>query len=143
MGLKGGISFKDLEKLKSNLIEIENEIDLFIELCAKDIATRLLAKTVKRTPVGVYKSKTGKTGGTLRRGWEIGEIKKIGSVYEVELINTTHYASYVEFGHRTRGGKGFVKGVRMLTISENELRVDAPKIIEKKLKKLFEGAFKV
>ena len=59
--------------------------------------------------------------------------------YEVEVLNPTEYASYVEFGHRTRlnpeGGRGWVKGRFMLQISSDELEAMAPKILERKLKK--------
>ena len=77
--------------------------------------------------------RSGKTGGTLRRGWNIGNINKIGDRYEVEIINPTMYASYVEFGHRTRNHKGWVRGRFMMTISEKELEADAPNVIKKKL----------
>ena len=53
----------------------------------------------------------------------------------IDIINPVNYASYVEFGHRTRGHKGWVKGRFMLTQSEIELNADAPKILEKKLAK--------
>jgi hypothetical protein len=60
-------------------------------------------------------------------------------MYTITLTNETEYASYVEFGHRTRNHKGWVKGQFMLTISEEELKRDAPKVLERKLKKMLEG----
>lgn len=84
---------------------------------------------------------TGKTGGTLRRGWTIGNVTKSADGYTVEIINPTEYASYVEFGHRTRGGKGFVNGKFMMTISEQELEADAPRILEQKLEQFLKGVF--
>lgn len=104
---------------------------------------------------------SGKVGGTLRRGWtskteeeargggkpdvngfvENLEIIKKGDMYEVKIINPVHYASYVEFGHRTRNHEGWVKGKFMLTISEQELQTQAPNIIEKKVKEYLEGCF--
>ena len=47
----------------------------------------------------------------------------------------TSQASYVEFGHRKIGGKGWVQGKFMLTISEQEIKNNAPKILENKIKK--------
>ena len=44
-----------------------------MEACAKELAARLLAKVIKRTPVGQYPSGSGKVGGTLRRGWTAGK----------------------------------------------------------------------
>ncbi|HBH4065677.1 TPA: HK97 gp10 family phage protein, partial [Clostridioides difficile] len=51
------------------------------------------------------------------------------------------YASYVNFGHRTKDGKGWVKGQHFLTISEMELQSQVDKIIEKKLLILLKGVF--
>lgn len=136
-----------LQRLKAD------DMDEFYRQCTKELAARLLAKVIKRTPVGDYPSKTGKSGGTLRRGWtarsegeaESGgrsnakqyadslQINKVGNTYQVEIINPVHYASYVEFGHRTRGGKGWVNGRFMLTISEQELDTQAPAILERKI----------
>ena len=136
-----------LQRLKAD------DMDEFCRQCTKELAARLLAKVIKRTPVGDYESTTGQSGGTLRRGWtarsegeaESGgrsnakqyadslQINKVGNTYQVEIINPVHYASYVEFGHRTRGGKGWVNGRFMLTISEQELDTQAPAILERKI----------
>ena len=73
-------------------------------------------------------------------------IHKAGGCYTVEIINPVHYASYVEYGHRQEVGrfvpaigkqlkKGWVPGKFMMTISEQELQAQAPKVLEAKLKK--------
>lgn len=144
---KGGkCNFKDFKELKKRIDKLESvDFNNFCEIVAKELASRLLAKVIKRTPVGQYLSTTGKVGGTLRRGWtgkkqtnaknyaDSLPINKKGNLYEIEIVNPTEYASYVEYGHRTRNHKGWVKGRFMLTISENELQNQAPKIIERKL----------
>ena len=81
-------------------------------------------------------------GGTLRRGWTIGEIKKEGGVYNIDIINLVEYASYVEYGHRTPNHKGWVEGHFMMTISEQELQTIAPKVLENKLRKYLEECMK-
>lgn len=63
-----------------------------------------------------------------------------GDTYVIEVINPVEYASYVEFGHRTAGGNGWVEGRHMLTISEEEIKRDASGILEAKLKKWLAGA---
>ena len=148
------------------------QIDLFLTSCAKELAARLLAKVIKRTPVHDYskdrhvhfvtkdgktvdfEADVGKTGGTLRRGWTAGKrsnakayadsltVDKVGTDYVIEIINPVEYASYVEFGHRTRNHKGWVEGQFMLTISEDEIRKSAPRILEKKLETYLKGCFK-
>ncbi|MDO4327002.1 MAG: HK97 gp10 family phage protein [bacterium] len=106
---------------------------------------------------------SGYQGGNLRRSWTVGEIQKEGSLYKVEVINdassnnstlvgnNSSYASYVEFGHRQKPGRyvpalgkrlksGWVPGQFMMTISEEELKAQAPAILRKKIEeKLREG----
>lgn len=113
---------------------------------------------------GKEKKYVVKNGGTLRRGWtcstekeaESGKktsanawanslgIKRIGNIFQIEVMNPVHYASYVEFGHRQEPGRfvpaigkrlvdSWVEGKYMLTISEKEIETQAPKILEKKL----------
>lgn len=94
---------------------------------------------------------SGKVGGTLRRGWTAEKsvddfmasikVHHYGGTYVIQITNPVEYASYVEFGHRTRNHKGWVKGQFMLTISEQELRSQAPKILEKKLEKFLKEYF--
>lgn len=94
MGRMGKFTASDLKKLQKQLNKIQaGNVDAFVEECAKELAARLLAKVIKRTPVGdyskeievtarkdsknhkkgeTYKKKinpSGKMGGTLRRGW--------------------------------------------------------------------------
>lgn len=113
-----------------------------------------------------------KNGGTLRRGWtaktekeaENGKsvnaktwanslsVKKIGDVFQIEVINPVHYASYVEFGHRQEPGRfvpaigkrlvdSWVEGKYMLTISEREIEAQAPKMLERKLLEFLKECF--
>ena len=156
MARNGSVDFRDLEnfrqKLENNLTG--DQMNLFIESCAKELAARLLAKVVKRTPTGQYPKGSGKVGGTLKRGWTNGKsqaanayanslkVHHFGNAYVIEIINPVEYASYVEFGHRTRGGKGWVEGKFMLTISEQEIQADAPRVLENKLKKKLGECFK-
>ena len=136
------VNFKGLEKFTEQLNKLnKSEIDKFSEAAIKELAARLLRKVIKRTPVGIYPKSTGKKGGTLRRGWTIGEVKKTDNGFTIEVINPTEYASYVEFGHRTRNHQGWVEGRFMLTISEQELEADAPRILENKFKKFLGDAF--
>ena len=173
MGRNGKVDYSGILAIRD---EIEKnfsgqELQSFLDSCAKELAARLLAKVVKRTPVGDYSTevevvakrdskkhkkgevytkkvnKGGKVGGTLRRGWT-GEkqqsasayaqelkVHHTGNSYVIEIVNPVEYASYVEYGHRTRGHKGWVQGKFMLTISEEEIQRDAPRILENKLKK--------
>ena len=156
MARNGNVNFRDLENFRQKLEENlgGEQIDLFIESCAKELAARLLAKVIKRTPVGQYSKSSGKVGGTLRRGWTGGKnqaahtyasslkVNHFGGVFVIEIINPVEYAPYVEFGHRTRNHEGWVEGKFMLTISEQELESDAPRVLENKLKKKLGECFR-
>ena len=88
----------------------------------------LLRNTKKETPEGQYND--GRTGGTLRRSWELEK----GDLY-VKLMNRVEYGIFVEYGHRTRGGKSYVEGVYMLKTSFEKTKKDFENDLEKLLKK--------
>lgn len=136
----GRCDYRQLQELQKKMQQLE-EIDSS-KLCediAKELALRLLTKTKQRTPVGVYKDRTG---GTLRRNWDVTQVKRSGYSYSIEVYNDTEYAIYVEFGHRTRNHQGWVPGRFMLTISEKEIDSIAPKVIQKKLEAKLREVFK-
>ena len=156
MANMGGFSVAGMKKLQKQLNKIQQgNVEAFIDACAKELAARLLAKVIKRTPVGQYPASSGKKGGTLRRGWtsktheeaESGKkasakayadsltIHHYGNALVIEIVNPVEYASYVEYGHRTANHKGWVQGRFMLTISEQEIQNIAPKVLESKIKK--------
>lgn len=134
----GKTDFRQLKQLQKQLEKFEQvDMDAFCEKCAKDLASMLLRRVKKRTPV---------QQGTLRNGWTISSVKKENGSYMIEVINATEYASYVEYGHRQTPGryvpeigvklqKAWVPGKFMLTISEKEVEQLAPKYLEKKLEK--------
>lgn len=153
MGKMGKFNFRELKDFEQKLKSMKDP-DAFVESCAKELAARLLAKVIKRTPVGDYPKSSGKKGGTLRRGWT-GEkrasasayadsltVHHFGDTYVIEIVNPVEYASYVEYGHRTPDHKGWVMGKFMMTISEQELQEIAPKVLERKVKKYMEGLVK-
>ena len=149
MGNAVKINLEGFKELEKSLTKIQKDVDDFIVSLSKEVAARLLSKVIRRTPVGQYKKGSGKVGGTLRRGWTAGkkkaefiegiQVNKRGSMYEVVIKNSVEYASYVEFGHRTRNHKGWVPGRFMLTISEQELEGDLERIIQNKLQKFMGG----
>ena len=92
-------------------------------------------------------------GGTLKRGWKVGEIVRKGDLYEIEVYNPVEYSTYVEYGHRQQPGRyvpalgkrlksSWVEGKFMLTISVQEVETQSRALIERRvmeeLKKVFE-----
>ena len=133
------------------------DFDRFYTEAAKDIASRLLTKVKKRTPV-IY--------GSLRDAWAVLPIEHRGDQYVITVINGLQYASYVEYGHRQQPGRfipghwegerfiynhdeeggmvlknAWVEGRFMLTISVQELERMAPALLEKRLLKFLKGCF--
>lgn len=160
----GSVDYKQLQKLRDNLQRLQEiDMDKFCEDVSKGLAARLLQLVIPVTPVGQYPKSSGKKGGTLRRGWtarteqaakEGGKVDpkayanalpvfRRGRNFYIEVINPVTYASYVEFGHRTRGGGGWVVGQYFLTLAESQLESRAPAIIEKELEKKLKEVFKV
>ena len=134
--IKGKFNYKELEKFQKRIEKLgkgTNELNAFLEECAKELAARLLPLVIARTPRQdsvTYTDADGKTkvfknGGTLIRGWtaktekeaESGntasvksyvqslEVNKNGNIYTIEVVNPVHYASYVEYGHRQEVGR--------------------------------------
>ena len=164
MARMGKVDFKELRNFTDKVEQTlgGEQIHLFMEACAKELAARLLTKVIKRTPVGEYPDRVG---GTLRRGWTAEKQQSVASyvndlkitqngvMYAIEIVNPVEYASYVEFGHRQQPGryvpaigkrlkKSWVEGKFMLTISSQEIQEAAPDVLEKKLKRKLGEAFK-
>lgn len=121
---------KDIQALSSS-----NEgLDQFFEWATKQLAARLLDRTIKRTPVEEnetfhYRMANGAIGtkkikgGALRRGWvggrKIGDnptaainahlnelsIINYGRIYQLTVSNNIEYAPYVEYGHKQNVGQ--------------------------------------
>lgn len=79
-----------------------------------EIGMKLKARVVLKTPVDT---------GVLRRSWKYKTVDENEGI----LSNSVHYASHVNYGHRTRGGKSFVDGVYMLEKSVKEIESELDK----------------
>ncbi|MGN1318069.1 MAG: HK97 gp10 family phage protein [Lachnospirales bacterium] len=166
--MKCNVDIKELKELQQRLEKRakKQEVDALCEQIANGLAARLWRKVVKLTPVGenryidllvwskkkdgsarVVRNKDGTPklkqttvyrGGTLKKSWRVGTAVKKLNMVSVEVANNIFYASYVEYGHRTRkrkdGSRGFVDGKLMMTISVQELKQSKDKIAEKYLK---------
>lgn len=125
MARMGSFDISSFKKLQQNLNKLQNEteINAFCEACAKELAARLLAKVIKRTPVGDYSKEievtakrdskhhkkgdvytkrvnpSGKNGGTLRRGWTSQKgggsqgLNTRGATQFVDTLKVNHYGN--------------------------------------------------
>jgi len=132
----GSADFKQLQELADRINEFSNfDKDAFCREMANELAQRLYAMVVKKTPTGQkpkfdapntakVKGASGKSksfltkegailqqywsgyqGGELKRAWRVESVKKVGNEYVCEIINPTKYAPYVEYGHRQTPGR--------------------------------------
>ena len=140
-------NYKQLTKFTEQIEKLNNEQkDQFLEACCKELAARLLAKVVKRTPSSTGVLRRGWTGGTNQNATAYANglaIRHVGNKYHIDIINPVEYASYVEYGHRTVDHKGWVPGKFMLSISESELNNMSDAILQKKLNKFMKEVFEV
>ena len=114
---------KGIDSFIKNIDNIQNNFYEDLENLIKKYGVYLFTNTKKRTPVDT---------GQLRRSWQL-KYKK-GDLY-IRLYNNTEYGLYVEYGHRTRGGKSYVEGVYMLKTSFEKTKKDFENDLEKLLKK--------
>ncbi|AWB31527.1 HK97 gp10 family phage protein [Clostridium botulinum] len=131
MARLASFDYSDFKKMAKSFQKALDErvIERWIREFLLEMAFRAERKIKKRTPVGVYPNKTG---GYLRRNWQVGNVIKQGDAYIVEIFNNTEYASYVEYGHRTKNHKGWVEGRFMATISMQEIERQLPRFLERK-----------
>ena len=132
--------FVDFSKSLQRVSDNSNEVIRGIMI---EVLARALNLTVDSTPVGVYPNKQG---GTLKKSWSIGNISIKGNEVHGEIINTAHYAPYVEFGHRivTRDGTtiGWQDGKFMLTVSLRTVERHLDEIAGVEIERAFGRAFK-
>lgn len=126
---------------------------------------KLVEFTTKDGKEVSFTAHSNKVGGTLRRGWTTGKIDvpkgeecniadafvyiandidviKKGRIYIIILSNPVNYASYVEYGHRTPNGIGWVEGQFFMKISEDEMQEELPELLEKKINDFLGEYFK-
>ena len=105
---------KGLDKFTKTLNNASNNFEKEANKKLDIIASKLIAKVKLKTPVD---------SGLLRRSWQS---KKINNLERL-VFNNVKYASHVNYGHRTRGGKSFVDGVYMLEKSVKEIESELDK----------------
>jgi hypothetical protein len=123
MGRNVKVDYSELDNFRKDVEKSlgDKELELFIESCAKELTARLLAKVIKRTPVGKppklkspksvkvtgasgkkrsflsadavrhQKYWSGYVGGTLRRGWTGG--KDVDAATYTNTLKVHHYGN--------------------------------------------------
>ena len=114
---------KGIDNFLKNINNIQSNFQRDLENLIKKYGVYLFANTKKLTPVDT---------GRLIRSWQL-KYKK-GDLY-IRLYNNTEYGLYVEYGHRTRGGKSYIEGAYMLKKTFEKTEEKFTNDLEKLLKK--------
>jgi hypothetical protein len=104
----------DASELKAFQQNIENQIHMlndFVERVGNALADDILKQLKARTPVDT---------GRMRDSWKIGTVHVGSNGVIAELMNGADYSSFVEYGHKTRGG-GWVPGKQIMTATAQEM----------------------
>ena len=112
---------KGIDNFLKNINNIQNNFHGDLQRLIEKHGGILLRNTKMKTPVDT---------GQLRRSWELEK----GDLY-VKLMNRTEYGIFIEYGHRTRGGKSYIEGVYMLKTSFEKTKKDFENDLEKLFKK--------
>lgn len=133
----GGFDFSDFQRFAEQLEKASQKTKPLMLKLTKEAAAWLYSGAIRNTKRYV-KRRTG----TLERGWSVGSVlyRAGEKVHEVTVSNTasdggTKYATYVEYGHRTKerkdGSRGWVQGRYMLTRAKRDVEKQLPKMAER------------
>ena len=112
---------KGIDDFLKNINKIQSNFHSDLQNLVEKHGGILLRNTKMKSPVDT---------GQLRRSWQLEK----GDLY-VRIFSNCEYNIYVEYGHRTRGGKSYVEGVYMLKTSFEKTKKDFTNDLEKLLKK--------
>lgn len=128
----GNCDFRELREMadRFHAAEAAHKSEQMSREVLQELGNMLLRATKDATP----KSKQ-RTSGHLKRNWFLGDIRRYGNIFTIEIYNNVEYAPWVENGHRiVRNGQtiGYVNGKYMLRISLAELEHKAPSIYSRR-----------
>lgn len=120
------IDTKAISQYQRNVLEASKKLKDFERRFLETLAGMVMERVIPRTPVDT---------GRLRRSWKISKVTEKGGILEITIFNDARdngmdesYASYVEYGHFTRGRVSWVEGVWMLTVSTDEVKNEMSRV---------------
>ena len=123
------INVKNLKDYQVKVLRAHNELRNFEERFLNTLALMVMTRAMKNTPV-----RTGR----LRRSYKVTKVETKGNDLTITIYNDARdngadesYASYVEYGHFTRGRVSYVNGVRMLTMATDEVKAEMYRVWDK------------
>lgn len=138
--------FSQLERFK-NAMQRLGQSEGYVKTCvsAMDMISQRALKHISNvTKAGRYKN--GKTGGTLKKSWQVKQATASGDTFSGAIYTPLEYAPYVEYGHRTRlgrgsspkykpkkNGKAWVEGKKYLDTIMPRVEKEAPALLQQKM----------
>lgn len=120
------IDTRAISEYQMRVLRASNKLKDFERKFLNTLANMVMQRVIPRTPVDT---------GRLRRSWKVSKVSEKGNVLQITIYNDARdngadesYASYVEFGHFTRGRVSWVEGVWMLTISTDEVKAEMTRV---------------
>ena len=120
------INVKNLKDYQLKVLRAHNELRNFEERFLNTLALMVMTRAMKNTPV-----RTGR----LRRSYKVTKVETKGNDLTITIYNDARdngadesYASYVEYGHFTRGRLSWVEGYWMLTIATDEVKAEMTRV---------------
>lgn len=120
------IDTRAISEYQMRVLRASNRLKDFERKFLNTLANMVMQRVMPRTPVDT---------GRLRGSWKVSKVSEKGNVLQITIYNDARdngadesYASYVEFGHFTRGRVSWVEGVWMLTISTDEVKAEMTRV---------------
>ncbi len=152
--------YSQFKKLRDNFARKADEYDAFLYSLLLEQGLRALTLTKENTPVDT---------GLLRNMWQLGDshnvvrfsqngkkrqytedsersetttiksVRHSGTDLIIEIYNNVEYASFIEDGHKLRGGKGKYEGVHMARLAIAQIEKEMPTRFEARFKDWLKG----
>lgn len=120
------IDTKAINEYQLKVLKAKDKLKDFERKFLNTLANMVMQRAIPNTPVDT---------GRLRRSYKVTKVREMGSTLEITIYNDARdngadesYASYVEFGHFTRGRVTWVEGHWMLTIATDEVRAEMTRV---------------
>ena len=120
------IDTREISEYQMKVLRAEKKLKDFERRFLTTLANMVMQRAIPNTPVDT---------GRLRRSYKVTRVKTKGDMLEITIYNDAKdngamesYASYVEYGHFTRGRVSWVEGHWMLTIATDEVKAEMTRV---------------
>lgn len=120
------IDTREISEYQMKVLRAEKKLKDFERRFLTTLANMVMQRVIPNTPLDT---------GRLRRSYKVTRVKTKGDMLEITIYNDAKdngamesYASYVEYGHFTRGRVSWVEGHWMLTIATDEVKAEMTRV---------------